>query len=87
MEMRPAGKSSGAGPFEVPVVDPSSAEWEKYYADASRRRREARRSGRYRPNHLGDLRRQRRLRERLMVLGSVLLLGALTALFHSILTR
>jgi hypothetical protein len=83
MDMRPTGKSEPG----YAVVDPSSAEWEKYYADASRRRRAARRSGRYRPNHLGDIRKHRRLKERLFLLGSILLLGALTAIFHSILTR
>jgi len=84
MDVRPTGKPQHDG--AVPL-DPSSAEWEKYYANASRRRREARRSGRYRHNHLGDVRKQRRLRERLAMVASVLLLGALTALFHSILTR
>jgi hypothetical protein len=68
-----------------PETDPSSPAWQKYYADASRRRRaERRRLGR--KTHV-DLRKRRRAIEAMFMIGSVLFLGVLTAIFHSVLTR
>jgi len=66
-------------------TDPASPEWQKYYENASRRRRAVRqRLGRR--THI-DERKRRRVIERVFLISSFLLLGALTALFHSVLTR
>jgi len=66
-------------------TDPSSPEWQKYYENASRRRRAVRKRLGHR-THI-DERKRRRLIERVFMIGSVVLLGAMTALFHSVLTR
>jgi hypothetical protein len=67
-------------------TDPASPEWQRYYANASRRRRAIRRRiGRVRTP--AEERKRRRLVETALMLGSMVLLGALTAIFHSVLTR
>jgi hypothetical protein len=63
-------------------VDPSSAEWSQYYADADRRHRRARHRRRRGPS-----RKQRERIATLMMIGSVMFIGALTAVFYSVLTR
>ena len=85
-----ASRKSGLGLASDTIVptdetDPSSPEWQSYYAKASRRRREIRR-------RLGrrvhvDERKRRRAIEVAFLIGSVALLGALTIVFHSVLTR
>jgi hypothetical protein len=66
-------------------TDPASPEWQRYYEKASRRRRALRRQlGR--KNHI-DERKRRRVLEIVLVTSSFALLGALTAIFHSVLTR
>jgi hypothetical protein len=66
-------------------TDPASPEWQRYYAAASRRRRAIRKRFGHR-THV-DERKRRRAMEIAFMLGSVVLLGALTAVFHSLLTR
>jgi hypothetical protein len=65
-------------------VDPTSPAWQKYYADASRRRRELRK---LHPRTLTEDRRHRRRIENLLLVGSILFICGLTAFFHAVLTR
>jgi hypothetical protein len=86
MEVRPPA-SGAAVNRSVADEDPSSPAWQKYYADASRRRRAMRK--RY-PNLLQrpqDIRRRKRRLEVVFAACSVAFLGALTAIFHSLLSR
>jgi hypothetical protein len=65
-------------------VDPTSPAWQKYYADASRRRRELRK---LHPRTLTEDRHRRRRIENLLLVGSILFVCGLTAFFHAVLTR
>jgi hypothetical protein len=64
-------------------VDPSSPAWQKYYADAARRRRTHRKQLR----RVQEERKRRHSLETLFIIGSLVVLGAMTAFFHSVLTR
>jgi hypothetical protein len=61
---------------------PTSSTWDSYYKDASRRRRAT--SGRH---QLRIQKRRRRLRERLGIGISALVVGAMTLAFYLVLTR
>jgi hypothetical protein len=64
-------------------ADPSSPAWQKYYADASRRRR----TNRKQFGRLQDERKRRRTREMVLIIGSMVFLGGMTLIFHSLLSR
>jgi len=63
-------------------IDPSSAEWLKYYSEASRRHRGARRRRRRTPT-----RKQRNRLATLLMIASVVLVAGLTGVFYFVLTR
>jgi hypothetical protein len=63
-------------------IDPSSAEWVKYYSDASRRYRRVRRKRRRTPT-----RQQRNRLVTALMIGSVMLVGAMTSVFYMVLSR
>ena len=81
---RSDGRSNGRS---VADEDPSSPAWQKYYADASRRRRAMRKRHPKRLRRPQDIRRRRRYVELAFAACSVAFLGALTAIFHSLLSR
>jgi hypothetical protein len=64
------------------VLAASWAAWEKYYQEASRRRRA--RGGRH---HLREEKRRRRIRERVGIAVSAVLVGGLTLAFYLVLTH
>ena len=63
-------------------IDPSSAEWLKYYSEASRRYRRERRRRRRTPS-----RKQRNRLATLLMIASVVLVAGMTGLFYFVLTR
>jgi hypothetical protein len=77
-----SSSSAGEVPGSAAALSTSWAAWEKYYKDASRRRR-ARGGGR----HLREEKRRRRIRERLGLAVSALLVGGLTLVFYLVLTH
>jgi hypothetical protein len=72
--------STGGG---LPASDPFSSAWTAYYKEASRRRR----AGGGQSRQLREEKRRRRLRERLGIGLSALLVGGLTMVFYLVLTR
>jgi hypothetical protein len=69
-----------AGSLGAPASSPT---WETYYQQASKRRRAYGRSNRW----LREEKRRRRMRERLGISISAVLVGALTLIFYLVLTR
>jgi hypothetical protein len=76
---------------ETAQVDAQSEEWFASSTEPQSQRSERHRSDRHRHNrhrHRGDPRRQRLHRlQTLMMVGSVVLVGAMTACFYAVLTR
>jgi hypothetical protein len=62
------------------AVSPAMSAWEDYYREASRRRRQTGGS-----RQLRDEKRRRRIRERVGISLSALLVGAMTAVFYFLL--
>lgn len=77
-----ASGSGSAPPVARGSVPPGSNAWESYYSQASRRRRSAR--GR---RSLREEKRRRRLRERLGLGLSALLVVGMTMIFYLVLSR
>jgi hypothetical protein len=80
------GRSDGiaeAPAATTPASAPFSSAWEAYYKEASRRRRAS--GGQSR--QLREEKRRRRVRERLGIGLSALLVGGLTLVFYFVLTR
>jgi hypothetical protein len=67
----------------APASAPFSSAWEEYYKEASRRRRASPSQSR----KLREEKRRRRVRERLGIGLSALLVGGLTMIFYIVLTR
>lgn len=74
------GDGSGAGTRDV--TQPTSSAWERYYAQASRRRR-----SHHSRRRLREEKRRRRLRERIGLGLSALLVAGMTMIFYLVLTR
>ena len=70
------------GAISVGTTAPTSSTWESYYKDASRRRRAV--GGRH---QLRIEKRRRRLRERIGIGISALVVGGMTLAFYRVLTR
>jgi hypothetical protein len=77
-----AGHDTGEPQGEASALSTSWAAWEKYYQEASRRRRA--RGGRH---HLREEKRRRRIRERVGLTVSAVLVGGLTLVFYLVLTH
>jgi hypothetical protein len=73
---------AGTAESQASVLSASWAAWEKYYQDASRRRRAH--GGRH---QLREEKRRRRLRERVGLAVSAALVGGLTLAFYLVLTH
>ena len=71
-------------PINRADTDPSSPAWQKYYADASRRRRANRK---FLPRSPSEDRKRRQRIETVALAVSVVFLCALMAIFHAVLTR
>ena len=75
-------QNMGEPQSQASVLTTSWAAWEKYYQEASRRRRA--RGGRH---HLREEKRRRRVRERVGLAISALVVGGLTLVFYLVLTH
>jgi hypothetical protein len=76
------GQNTGEPQGQSSALSTSWAAWEKYYQEASRRRR-SRGGGR----QLREEKRRRRIRERVGLAASALLVGGLTLVFYLVLTH
>jgi hypothetical protein len=74
----------GSPPIVREEIDPSSPAWQKYYAEAARRRRAQRK---LRTRSLSETRKHQKRIEATLLVGSIALLGILTLIFHAVLTR
>ena len=65
----------GSQALDKSEADPSSPAWQKYYEDASRKRRQRRKLGQHSFPH--DERKRRRKVETILMVGSMIVLGVL----------
>jgi hypothetical protein len=80
MDEAPSQPGSSRASGATPAVSPTESGWDEYYREASRRRR--RNGG---GQQLRDQKRRRRIRERLGIVLSVMLVGAMTGVFYLVL--